>query len=150
MYDSTEDTRKHQEIVRAVMHRVIVQFVARSIEHDRSKLMEPEKTAYDRCVPRLKAAQYGSEEYKAAARDLGDGLKHHFEHNRHHPEHFPQGICGMTLIDVIEMVCDWYARASENGSPVRLEENAKRFHIEPQLAQIIANTVAELQTRSKD
>jgi hypothetical protein len=35
---------------------------------------------------------------------MGDGLKHHYAHNRHHPEFFGEdGVDGMSLVDVIEM-----------------------------------------------
>jgi hypothetical protein len=44
---------------------------------------------------------------------MGDGLMHHDAHNRHHPEFFGEdGVDGMTLVDVIEMLADWKA-ASE-------------------------------------
>jgi hypothetical protein len=41
---------------------------------------------------------------------MGDGLKHHYAHNRHHPEFFGEdGVDGMSLVDVIEMLADWKA-----------------------------------------
>jgi hypothetical protein len=41
------------------------------------------------------------------------------------------------------MVCDWIASAARNpGDGVRLDYNVKQFAIEPQLAGILANTLA--------
>ena len=36
----------------------------------------------------------------------------HWKHNRHHPEYF-RDMSDMGEIDVIEMVCDWYARSKQ-------------------------------------
>lgn len=71
-------------------------------------------------------------------------LDHHYAHNRHHPECHADGVNDMTLIDLIEMVCDWTASAKRNASgDVRkgLDFNAERFGISPQLLRIIKNTV---------
>jgi hypothetical protein len=38
------------------------------------------------------------------------GLKHHYAYNRHHQEFFGEdGVDGMTLVDLIEMLPDWKA-----------------------------------------
>jgi hypothetical protein len=37
---------------------------------------------------------------------MAPALKHHYENNRHHPEHFKNNIDDMNLIDLIEMLCD--------------------------------------------
>ena len=49
----------------------------------------------------------------------------------------------MDLFDVVEMVCDWMAAAERHPEDgVRLDLNAAKFGMEPQLAAIIANTLA--------
>ena len=35
-----------------------------------------------------------------------DALQHHYQKNRHHPEAFERGVDGMTLVDLVEMVCE--------------------------------------------
>ena len=37
------------------------------------------------------------------------------EQNRHHPEYYEDGIAGMTLVDLEEMLSDWEA-ASHRGT----------------------------------
>ena len=52
---------------------------------------------------------YESDEYKQVLKEIEEAVQHHYQVNRHHPEHFENGINGMNLIDLIEMVCDWVA-----------------------------------------
>ena len=47
-------------------------------------------------------------------------LLHHHCHNSHHPEHFHNGIYGMSDLDICEMVCDTTGRAQEFGTDVRI------------------------------
>jgi len=76
-----------------------------------------------------------------------EGLAHHYAHNRHHPEHFPDGINGMTLMDLVEMLADWKAATErhDDGSLARsLGIQQDRFGITHQLAQILTNTAEHL------
>ena len=57
------------------------------------------------------------------------------------------GINGMTLLDLIEMLCDWKAAGERHadGSMERsLMVNQERFHIGEQLQSILENTAREL------
>lgn len=50
----------------------------------------------------------------------------------------------MTLVDLIELLCDWVAatKNNRNGNIHKsIEFNTKRFNLSPQLAQILTNTV---------
>jgi hypothetical protein len=144
-YDCTEDVNLHIRLVRRYLNKVTLELAIERIQnHDASKLQFPEKAMYDEFTPRLKEVEFGSLEYKKALLDMGQALQHHYQHNRHHPEHFDNGVNGMTLIDLIEMVCDWNAAAFANGKTVDLEYQAKRFGISAQLAEIIYNTLREL------
>lgn len=52
----------------------------------------------------------------------------------------------MTLVDLVEMVCDWRAacQRTKNGDFfVSLAHNAKRFNLSPQIVNIISNTARE-------
>ena len=56
-------------------------------------------------------------------------------------------IAGMSLLDVIEMFCDWYAagRRTKQGSLAQsLEVNRARFGADPTLASIFENTRKEM------
>lgn len=49
---------------------------------------------------------------------LDVAIKEHNESNFHHPEAW-DGIKNMNLVSVAEMVCDWKARSSEQGTNLR-------------------------------
>ena len=142
-YDSTADTLNHIGKVRARLQECIGQLEARSWTHDSSKLEEPEKSAYDVATPKLKGLTYGSDEYKANVAELGAALKHHYAANSHHPEHYPNGIDGMSLFDVVEMFCDWKAateRHADGDMQRSIEVNRDRFAMSGQLCSIFENT----------
>lgn len=92
-YDSTKDTQEHIENVRSYLQDIIENLWARQIDHDASKLQSPEKEMFDEFTPKLKALTYGSNEYKACLKDMGQALKHHYEANSHHPEHYKMWQC---------------------------------------------------------
>ena len=87
-YDSTSDTQEHINKVREFLAEIKQNLAGRSNIHDLSKLQEPEKSMYDEFTPRLRASTYGSDEYKAMLEEMGVALKHHYENNSHHPEHY--------------------------------------------------------------
>lgn len=142
-YDSTLDTLRHSRRVDELLLEVLRALTLRVTHHDASKMEEPEKPVFDRVTQRLRASTYGSDEYQGFLADMGEGLAHHYAHNRHHPEFFPDGVAGMNLVDLVEMLADWRAAGERHhdGSMTRsLELGIKRFGIEPQLAAVLANT----------
>ena len=142
-YDSRPDTIAHAARVQDLLQPVITELGWRADTHDQSKLGEPEKSMFDRVTTRLKTLTYGSDEYKAALADMGEGLKHHYAHNRHHPEHFEAGIDDMTLVDLLEMLADWKAateRHDDGDLAHSLVVQRRRFAISSQLLQILENT----------
>ena len=153
-YDSTNDTLEHIDRVRSHMGAAAWMLHKRAMLHDRSKLEAPEKQGYDVITYRLKDLVYGSDEYRAALRELKPTLDHHYAHNSHHPEHHPEGIAGMSLLDVVEMLMDWKAATErmKDGGDIwaSIEYNIGRFRIEPQLAQILRNTAREMQWPRKE
>jgi len=73
-------------------------------------------------------------------------LDHHYENNRHHPDHFKNGIQDMNLVDLIEMICDWKAATlrHNNGNIFKsIEISQERFKFSDEIKQILLNT-AEL------
>jgi len=143
MYDSKQDTLDHIELVTKLMEVFQVGLSVRAEKHDQSKLSPDEKPIFDEMTPKLRGSTYGSDEYKMFLATLAPALKHHYTENRHHPEHFENGITGMTLFDLVEMFCDWKA-ASERHANGSLEKsiviNKDRFKISDQLATIFENT----------
>lgn len=143
MYDSKQDTLDHIKQVAKLLEVFQVGLSFRAVGHDQSKLSPEEKPIFDEMTPKLKNSTYGSDEYKKFLEALAPALKHHYAENRHHPEHFENGIAGMTLFDLVEMFCDWKA-ASERHANGSLEKsiviNKDRFQINDQLISIFENT----------
>ena len=146
-YDSTPDTLDHIGKVQDRLDQILIRLTNRGLAHDASKLVEPEKSGFD-AAPPIFSIEYESEEYKASRRMLKTALDHHYAVNSHHPEHYENGINGMSLLDIVEMLSDWKAggeRTKQGSMAQSLEINIQRFKIEPQLAAILANTVKELE-----
>lgn len=142
-YDSTADTLRHSLRVGELMGQPINELVARSTQHDRSKTEPPELEIFNEFTPKLRDSTYGSDEYKGFLTSMGEGLAHHYAHNRHHPEHFANGVNGMTLVDLIEMLADWKAateRHADGDLHRSLEIQRERFGLTGQLCQILWNT----------
>ena len=152
-FDSTADTLRHSLRVAELMGEPIKELIDRSVRHDLSKTREPELATYNQFVPRLREDTYGTAEYAASVAAMGEGLRHHYAHNRHHPEHFPNGVNDMTLVDLIEMLADWKA-ATERGRDAdlarTLQLNCERFGVSAQLMDILVNTARHYQWLSAD
>lgn len=146
-YDSRQETIKHILRVRELLYIIQNKLEARGFAHDLSKLGPNEKPIFDKVTGRLRGLTYGSDEYKESLKELGPALEHHYANNSHHPEHYPLGVAGMSLLDVIEMLCDWKAAGERHadGSMERsLTVNHTRFKISDQLLSVLENTAREL------
>lgn len=146
-YDSRADTNAHIHRVRELIDRVQDNISQRSYVHDASKLEEPEKSIFDTYTPKLKGCTYGSAEYKSYLAEMKVALDHHYAACSHHPEHFRHGINDMSLLDLIEMLCDWKAageRHADGSMKASFEKNQERFKIDEQLQEILENTAREM------
>lgn len=141
--DCKLDTIKHIETVRKYIKVAIDKLWQRGIDHDKTKLESPEVEGFAEYGDRLRSLTYGTEEYEKNLAELNKALEHHYAKNKHHPEHYKDGINDMSLIDLIEMLCDWKASTfrQDNGNLLQtIDKNAERFKIEPQLLRILENT----------
>lgn len=143
------DTREHIAAVQGWLDRAQADLIGRAIRHDRSKLEEPERSGFQamaRDNP-LAGCTYGSPEYHAALARYPDAVLHHYAHNDHHPEHYPDGVDGMSLLSLLEMLCDWKAataRMKDGDLRRSIALNAARFGYGEQLQRILENTAREL------
>jgi Family of unknown function (DUF5662) len=147
MADSRIATYEHIQQVQKFISLVIGNLMDRAHIHDRSKLFSPEVEAFDEFTPQLAGLTYGSDEYRACLRQMKPAINHHNAANSHHPEHYPNGIQGMSLLDLTEMICDWKAATlrHNDGNLIRsIEINQKRFGYTDELKQILLNTIHEL------
>ena len=145
--DQRFKTMRHIETVRNYLGSAIRDLIIRAEQHDQSKLQAPEREIFDEYTPKLRGVTYGSDEYKQFMKEMNVAIDHHNSVNRHHPEHHgANGIHGMTLLDLIEMLCDWKAATMRHadGDIMRsIEINQKRFGYSEELAQIFKNTVEQ-------
>jgi hypothetical protein len=142
-YDSTADTLRHSLRVGELVGDAVKELVDRSVRHDISKTLEPEVGVFNEFTPKLRTSTYGSDEYKGFLAAMGEGLAHHYANNRHHPEHFTDGVNDMTLVDLIEMLADWKAateRHADGDLARSLDIQRERFGMSDQLYRILWNT----------
>ncbi len=144
IYDSTTDTIEHIKNVKRFTAAMAKDLIERGSNHDASKLQSPEKEMFDRYTPLLRETTYGSDKYKEYLAEMGTALAHHYKNNAHHPEHFENGVDGMTLLDLLEMFCDWQAavlRHADGNMEKSIAINAGRFKMSDQLRTIFTNTL---------
>ena len=153
------ETLKHIRMVSKYLARFAAELMKRAEVHDQSKLEAPERQIFAEYTPKLKGSTYNSPEYKQLLKEMHVALDHHYENNRHHPEHhqFLAGapdmmvsypIAKMNLIDIVEMFADWLAatKRHDNGDIMKsIEINEKRFNVPDQLSDVFHNTVGVLE-----
>jgi len=145
--DVVRETHEHVQNVQMLMAAVVRELVERSSIHDASKFKEPEFSTFMEFTPKLKGCTYGSDEYKGFLEAMKPALDHHYANNPHHPEHHGCGIRGMTLMDLVEMICDGTAatlRHADGDIRRSIEQNQERFGYSDELKQILHNTVSAI------
>jgi hypothetical protein len=143
-------TMRHIETVRNHINTVVKELLIRGEQHDQTKLDSPEVELFDKYTSELRGLTYGSPEYKECMKKLGPAIEHHNANNRHHPEHHAHGIKDMTLIDLLEMLCDWKAasmRHNDGNILKSIEINQKRFKYTKELQRILENTAKWLDSQ---
>lgn len=144
--ETSAQTRDHIDVIRRLLRVFALELLQRGETHDRSKLSRAEVDVFTEFTPKLKTMEYGSEEYKACLSAMAPALKHHYAHNRHHPEFFEDGINGMNLVDLLEMYIDWVASGKRHATgsiEKSIEINKTRFKMSDQVAAIFANTAKD-------
>ena len=141
------ETQKHIHLVGAFIHQFVNDLLYRADMHDHSKLQEPEAEIFEVMTERLKGSTYGSSEYTAMLAEMKPALDHHYANNRHHPEFHKDGVKGMSLLDLVEMLLDWKAatlRHADGDIRKSIEINHKRFGFSEETKTILLNTVEEM------
>ena len=144
MYDSTKDHLEHKSKVCDYLLKFTCLLQARGELHDHDKLHSPLKEIFDKYTPMLRESTFLSDEYNQTLADMGKFINLHYEISPHHPQHYENGIQGMSLIDLCEMICDWKAATEKqkDGDVLRsIEMNQARFGYSDELKQILINTV---------
>lgn len=150
-YDATPVIQAHIKRVQELLQEAISNLTVRAAHHDLSKFAEPEKSALDMAGPpgRVMYSEGGevTPGYQQSLAVLEKMREHHYAVADHHPEHWPNGINDMSLLSILEMLCDWRAAGElykDGNIAASLRTNRMRFNISDQLYSILENTVKEL------
>lgn len=145
--DSRPETQKHIDLVNEYGKNFAEKLLTRLVSHDASKLVDPERTFFDKGTPQLGQTTFGNSDYLAAKDNISEGIEHHYRFNDHHPEHFGKaGVDGMNLYQLVEMYLDWRAagKRHKNGNLFNsIHVNHTKFperNFGPQLHKIFLNT----------
>lgn len=141
--ETEEYIKGHISRVRRHINTFIQLLIRRAEKHDKSKLEEPELSWWKE-MDKEPRYPYGSKEYEQKLKRWSKVFKHHYQYNRHHPEHYEYGISEMTLIDIVEMMCDWlgYKDTTTITEALKVcDEQMARYNISEELRQVIFNTL---------
>ena len=140
------EIKTHVAEVQRHLNSIALDLIERGRVHDNSKFSEPELSGFSENVDNVPLMVYDSEEYKKKWIEMKSVIDRHHRNNRHHPEHWSEGINDMSLIDILEMIVDWKAatmRYKDGNLEKSIEINCDKYKISPQLKQIILNTVQD-------
>lgn len=145
--DSRHQTWQHIHEVQFRIWEVICCLQRRAFDHDQSKLRTPELEAFDANSSKLRDIKYGSQEYKESLGEMAEALENHYRLNDHHPEHHPNGIHGMSLLQLLEMLADWKAasmRHEDGDLAWSINHNAERFGYGDEMREMMLTTALHL------
>lgn len=144
--DNLEETKsytlQHINRVRKRISCFVNILEQRAKEHDKSKLEEPELIGWV-AMDQEQKYEYGSPAYYDKMERYKEVFEHHYAVNRHHPEFFHNPEQEMNLVDLIEMLCDWFSYKEEftyEEGYRCINEQCKRFHFSHTLKKILLNT----------
>jgi hypothetical protein len=135
------EVRENMELFSSALRR-------RAIAHDRSKLGAFEFDAFVSTRADFKKANYGTPEYQACMKAIKPAVDHHYANFQHHTGHHGRGVNDMTLVDLLEMICDWKAaarRSPDNTFTETLDYAFQKYGIGGQLQLILLNTFTAME-----
>lgn len=129
---------RHRDYVRLALLNVIHDLERRLLAHDASKMLDDEFAGFARINAVARINKFGTPEYKESMQREKATIDLHFSRNSHHAEHaslnlqgsevaeYEVGLRGMSFLDVIEMVCDWWgARKGYDDNRMTWPESVK-------------------------
>jgi len=142
---TVEDILKHKEKVKRRLLFLSEELRKRAECHDNSKLRDPE-IKYLIEMDKEPKYEYNTPEYFNKMKRWQKFFNHHYDNNRHHPDHFRNGILDMTLTDICEYLVDiisYYDEMHVHDAMDTVEKQQGRFGLDNQLSQILVNTLIE-------
>ena len=143
-----DETVEHIRQVGLRLKAIADDLLRRAEQHDASKLQSPEWEMFEQATSKLRGLEYGSPEYMEGLKRMGPALVHHYRHNDHHPQHFDDGVRGMSLIQLTELLSDWHAAVMRHETGDIMESikiNQGRFGYGDELKRIFENTVRHME-----
>lgn len=149
-YEIHESLNDHKKKIRNILDSIADNLNIRAIDHDESKFSPEELPIFLEAWPLLKEGKkdYLGDIYKKALEKLGPALQHHYKENDHHPEHFANGISDMSIMQLLEMLCDWYVSSglydtknTEEDIKNKMIKSMERFSIKEPLSNILLTTL---------
>lgn len=141
-----QSVKEHREKVGLIITKLLDELLERIIDHDKSKEESPEKELFDKYRGKLEDVTYDSDEYHEMMDELEPAIQHHYKENRHHPQHFENGLNDMNLVDIVELFADWLASTTKHKDgdiEDSVEKNKDRFDLTEPLASILLNTAED-------
>lgn len=143
-----EYIKTHKKNVLEKMSHCADILIKRGVEHDDSKLQDPE-FSYWCLMDKEPRYPYGSKEYKRKMEKWKPLMKLHYSNpnNKHHPENFESfedTVSRKDLFDLIEMICDWLAykdKLTYKEASELVSEQCKRYNFSEELSNLILNTL---------
>jgi hypothetical protein len=145
------DTMQHIEAVKSYISVCVDILVERAECHDKTKLQSPEAEVFE-TASKLDNISYGSHEYRENHHKIISAIEHHYLNNRHHPEHFKEGMDGMNLFDLLEMIVDWKASTERHrfGNILKsLDFNQKRFGYSDSMKKLLLRTIMYIEDNAR-
>lgn len=137
-----EDTVEHKKIVldncflmskyliRSGEIQLGMELLKRGALHDNSKF---DAVEFENLAKILRSRKCFIDAKAKLSKEEITAIEYHWSHNRHHPEYYDEPSQEMGKLDIIEMVCDWYARSKQYGTnfiEFVKERQENRFHFE--------------------
>lgn len=137
--------KDHKKDVMNLINLIIIELHNRKNVHDDSSLDPSEVEVLAYYSDFIKEDSYINEETLTYMKEIKNVLNIHFQKNRHHPEHFKNGIKDMNLIDIIEMLCDWKTTMAEDEDIISvIKKNKKIYKFSDDLMNILINTATSI------
>ena len=160
MYENNEnkiielarDTIEHKKIILDICLKVseyllekgetdkAIELLHRACEHDNSKFSTIELEHLVSIINSDSNNSFRDAHNKLSEKEM-KAIEVHWKNNRHHPEYFSSHN-NMSEVDIIEMVCDWYARSIQYKTdfiPFILERQHNRFKFNDTIFKKILN-----------
>lgn len=150
-FDRTQNFVEHKTTVVQYLLYITEDLRHRAVVHDDSKLDQFEKDMYDALSKEYKHHKSKSNISEKSKMIIKRGLEHHYCLNNHHPEHFKNGINDMTLIDIIEMLCDWMTYADRCHKDINeiIDYYQHKYNFSNEFKTLINNTIKDIYDKSQ-